>query len=276
MPPSSYVFDAPHGGHALDIDSLYKQDLGELRQEMEESILSDRELEDLAKHCEKARSATDRAIFLNSHQMNLNFIGGIANGSMLCVLDPGHIKEVHDIKAEYKAKNMERIISAVRGNIDLVLTGNHDLGTQNTTMVHPDLVAELWMPYFKRVNDAAHGARSDVRTFLHSCGAIYDILDQIIEAGFDILNPIQWTAGGHSYKDWKDKGRNRIVFWGGGTDSQHTMPLGTVEEIRKHVSEIVSYMKKDGGFIFCNTHNLTAEIAPEKISAIYDEASKVR
>jgi len=276
MPPASTVFDAPHGGHAFDLDNLYHIDLAEFREELERKMITDRELEDLAKTCEKIRRTTDRAIFLNGFEIPLGFIGGIANGSMLALLDPDHVKEYHDIKAEYYSKRIEKVITAVKGNIDLVLAGNQDLGTQNKTIVSPETISELWMPYFKRVTDAAHGAWGEVKTFLHSCGAIYDILDQVVDAGFDILNPVQWTAGGHSYKEWKDKARNRLVLWGGGVDSQHLLPLGTVEDIKAHVREVVSYMKRDGGFVFCNIHNLTAEVVPEKIKAIYETAVTVR
>lgn len=276
MPPSSTVFDSPHGGHALDVDNLYKIDLEEYREEQERKRITEQELEDLAKMCEDVRKATDRAVFLTENDLHLGFVGGIANGSMLTILDPDYIKEYHDIKAEYKSERMEKVIKAVKGNVDLVLSGNHDMGTQNTTIIAPEAFNEMWMPYFKRVNDTIHSANSDVKTFLHSCGAVYDVMDYIIGANFDILNPVQWTAGGHSYKEWKDKARKRLVLWGGGVDSQHLLPLGTVEEIRAQVREIVSYLKKDGGFVFCNIHNLTADIVPEKISAIYDEAKKVK
>ncbi|MDX1357704.1 MAG: uroporphyrinogen decarboxylase family protein [Clostridia bacterium] len=275
MPVGSTVFDAPHGGHAFDIDNVYKIPLEDLRMELEAKMLSDREIDELAEGCRRVREATDRAVFLNGFNVNLGFIGGIANGSMLCLLEPDYVKSYNGMKGEYVAAQMEKIIKAVGGNIDVVLTGNHDMGTQNTTIIAPDLIDELVMPYFRMVNDAAHGARSDVKTFLHSCGAIYDVIDSVIDAGFDILNPVQWTAGGHSFKEWKDKSRNRITLWGGGVDSQHLLPLGTLDEIKAQVKEVVSYMKKDGGFVFCNIHNLTAEVGPDKIKAIYDTAKAI-
>jgi len=275
MPTGSTVFDSPHGGHAFDINNVYKIPLEDLKTELERKILSDRQLDDFALGCRKVRESTDRAVFLNAFGVNLNFIGGIANGSMLCLLEPEYVKDYNMMKAEYTAIQMERIIKAAGGNIDLVLSGNHDMGTQNATIVSPDIIEEMIMPYFKIVNDAAHSANPGIKTFLHSCGAIYDIIDKVIDAGFDILNPVQWTAGGHSYKEWKDKARNKLTLWGGGVDSQHLLPFGTIEEIRNQVSEVVPYMKKDGGFIFCNIHNLTAEVGPEKISAIYDMAKRI-
>ena len=87
--------------------------------------------------------------------------------------------------------------------------------------------------YYRRVNDAIHEAAPQVKTFLHSCGAIYDILDLVIDSGFDVVNPVQWTAGGHSYREWKDRCRNRIALWGGGVNAQQTLVLGTVEDVDK-------------------------------------------
>lgn len=272
MPPSSNVFDSPHGGHELDLSNIKKIPLEDLREELESKMLDDREIEKLALICRQVRESTDRAVFLNGYEVNLNFVLGIANGSMLCVLEPNYVKAYNGMKAEYMAVQMEKIITAVGDNVDLVLSGNQDMGTQNTTIVSPDIIDELIMPYFKIVNDAAHRANPNMKTFLHSCGAIYSVIDSVIDAGFDILNPVQWTAGGHSYKEWKDKARNRITLWGGGVDSQHVLPIGTIQEIENQVEEVVPYLKKDGGFVFCNIHNLTAEIGPEKIQAIYSKA----
>lgn len=272
MPEGSTVFDSPHGGHGFDIDNVYKIPLDDLRAELEQKILTDRQLEEFAIGCRSVREATDRAVFLNGFEVNLNFIGGIANGSMLCLLEPEYVKSYNSMKAEYTAAHMERLIKVAGENIDLVLSGNQDMGTQNTTIVSPDIIDEMILPYFKVVNDAVHGANPNMKTFLHSCGAIFDVIDGVIDAGFDILNPVQWTAGGHSYREWKDKARNKLTLWGGGVDSQHLLPLGTIEEIKDQVREVVPYMKKDGGFVFCNIHNLTAEVTPDKIKAIYDTA----
>lgn len=275
MPVGSTVFDSPHGGHAFDIDNVFKLPLDELRTQLESRIMTDRQLENFALKCRKVRESTDRAVFLNGFEININFIGGIANGSMLCLLEPEYVKQYNGMKAEYMAVQIERVVKAAGNNIDIVLSGNEDMGTQNATIVSPDIIDEMIMPYFKIVNDAAHRAKPDVKTFLHSCGAIYQVIDSVIDAGFDILNPVQWTAGGHSFKEWKDKARNKITLWGGGVDSQHVLPIGTLDEIKAQVADVVTYMKKDGGFVFCNIHNLTAEVGPEKIKAIYDTAKQI-
>ncbi len=111
---------------------------------------------------------------------------------------------------------------------------------------------------------------------MHNCGAIYDILDMIVESGFDILNPIQWPAGGHGYREWKDKLRGRATMWGGGVDTQHTLAQGTRADVLGEIAEIVPYCCTDGGFVFNNVHNLLAEVDAETVVAMYRAARDVR
>ena len=111
-----------------------------------------------------------------------------------------------------------------------------------------------------------------MKTFFHSCGAVYTLIDDIIDSGFDVLNPVQWTAGGRHWREWKDKGRGRIALWGGGVDTQTTLPLGSIEAIERQVREVVGYFQQDSGYIFCAIHNILAEIAPEKVIALYRAA----
>jgi uroporphyrinogen decarboxylase len=109
---------------------------------------------------------------------------------------------------------------------------------------------------------------------MHNCGAIYPLIDMIIEAGFDILNPVQWSAGQHSYRQWKEKCRGRIALWGGGVNAQATLPMGTVKEIQAEVREVVQCLSQGSGYVFNSIHNITAEIPPDKIIAMYEAASE--
>jgi uroporphyrinogen decarboxylase len=83
---------------------------------------------------------------------------------------------------------------------------------------------------------------------------------------------VQWSAGGHSYREWKDKCRGRLALWGGGVNTQTTLPLGSVADVKREVAEVVPYMARDSGYVFCAIHNLLAEIPPEKVLAIYRAA----
>ncbi len=275
MPSSSTVFNREHAGHDFNIDNLKKDSLIDIEEKLKNNLLDDRQVEKLAILCRNVRDTTDRAVLLNVGTMNLHFIGGIANGSMLCLLDPEYVAKVNQLKSQYTVKNYEKIIPAVKDNIDILLSGNRDMGTQISTIVAPDILNELYIKYFKYGNDAIKSMAPHLKTFLHSCGAIYEVLDYIIDANFDVINPVQWNAGERSYKEWKDKARNRITLWGGGVDSQQMLPFGTVSEIKSQVKEVVKYMKKDGGYVFSNIHNITAEVDPQKILAMYNTAKNV-
>jgi len=183
---------------------------------------------------------------------------------------PELAEELHELTTEYAIKQVERLLPAIAPFIDIMMMASDDWGTQNSLIASPDVYKELFKPYQKRVNEACHKAAPEVKTFLHSCGAIYPILDGIIEAGFDIINPVQWSAGGHSYKEWKDKCRGRIAMWGGGVNSQVTLPFGSVEDVAKEAGEVAAYLGQDGGYVF---NNILAEIEPEKIIAMYNAAS---
>ncbi len=150
-----------------------------------------------------------------------------------------------------------------------------DWGTQNTLIASPKVYRDLFLPTYRRINREIHAIAPRVKRFLHSCGAIYDLIDLVIESEFDVLNPVQWCAGKATYRDWKDRARGRIALWGGGVNSQVTLPLGTVDDVVAEVSKVVHTMKQDGGFVFCNIHNILAEVAPEKVIAMYRTAAAV-
>ncbi len=274
MLEDSLVFTEAHGGQKLDLDNIYKESFEDLTERLERDLLSERDADKVASECERARSENDRAIFISNLILGLGFIGGMANGSMLCMLEPEYIKEHNKILTHYAVKNIELLLPLIKDNVDVILSGGKDMGTQNATIISPEALRELYLPYFKQVNDVIHSIDKKQKTFLHSCGAIFPILDDIIESGFDIINPVQWMAGESSYKQWKDKARNRITLWGGGIDCQHVLPFATPREVAEHVSEIVGYLKKDGGYVFNNIHNITGEVSAKSVVAMYEAANK--
>jgi uroporphyrinogen decarboxylase len=117
-----------------------------------------------------------------------------------------------------------------------------------------------------------HHLAPHLKTFLHCCGAVYDLLDSIIEAGFDALNPVQWSAGSATVQQWKDKARGRLALWGGGVNTQTTLPFGSVADVEREVQAVTRVLAADSGFVFCAIHNLLAEIPPEKVIALYRTA----
>lgn len=276
MVPSSYVFDADHGGEPFNIFQLEpkKETIESVKIQLEAAKLSDEKIVSIREYCKKARNSTDRAILFNGLPMGLKYRNGMAEWSMFCLTDPDYVEEIHSCITDYWLDNAKRLLPEISSYIDIFMANSDDQGTQNSTILPPKIYNQLYVPYYKLMNNEIHHSAPNLKSFLHSCGAIFPLLDSIIEAGFDIINPVQWSAGNHSYREWKDLCRKRIVLWGGGINSQSTLPFGNLHEIELETKEICSYLKKDGGYIFTAIHNILAEISPEKIITLYNAAKQ--
>ncbi len=278
MPPAAYVFDSEHAGQPLVLEGdLPRPDLEKVEEELAKTLLTREQLSQIAEMGRHARHSTDRAIMFHGLQAGIgigNFTGG-AMFPMLCLTEPEFVVQLHEIVISHALRQLERLLPDLGPNFDVYMCSADDWGTQNATIAAPAIYRDLFQPYYQRMNDAIHQLAPNVKTFFHSCGAIFNILDDIIDSGFDVLNPVQWTAGGHHWREWKDKTRGRIALWGGGVDTQEMLPLGSVEAIEKQVREITAYMQQDSGYVFCAIHNILAEIAPEKVIALYRAASSV-
>jgi uroporphyrinogen decarboxylase len=277
MVTSSFVFDDEHGGQPLDLSAdLPKLDLKKFRQEFSAGELHDDQIASLRDLCRRVRGSSERAIFFNDDAvgapMAIGGTSGLAIFPMLCLTEPDYVTELHEIFVERTIHNIRALLPEIRDNIDIIMLAADDWGTQSNLIASPKIYTKLFHPYYRRLIDECHRIAPDVKLFIHSCGAIYNSIDLVIESGFDILNPVQWPAGGHTYQEWKNKARRRIALWGGGVNSQATLPLGTVEDVRREVTDVSGFMKGDGGYVFCNVHNILAEIAPEKVIAMYQAA----
>ena len=277
MVPDSYVFDELHGGQPLDLSAeLPKPDLKRVKAHMAAHELRDEQIAATAALCRRVRESTDRAVFMNDGHLGapigIGNWGGLAIFPMLCLLEPDFVAELHEMSTEFAIRNIRALLPEIRDNVDVIMMAADDWGTQANLIASPKVYRELFLPYHQRINAVVHQEAPRVKRFLHSCGAIYNLIDLVIDSGFDVLNPVQWSAGGHSYREWKDRSRGRIALWGGGVNAQSTLPLGTVDDVEAEVHDVVSYMRKDGGFVFCNIHNILAEIEPDKVIAMYRAA----
>jgi len=276
MPPSSYVFDEEHGGQPLDLSAaLPKLDLKQLRQSMQSGVIQDERIVSIRGLCRRVRESTDRAVFFNDGTLQARIgIGahsGLAIFPILCITEPDYVTELHEIVTERAVANVRALLPEIHRDIDIIMLTADDWGTQRNLIASPKVYRELFLPYYRRLTDECHRIAPQVKLFMHSCGAIYNLIDLVIESGFDILNPVQWCAGKQSYREWKDRARGRIALWGGGVNAQVTLPLGSVDDVRREVAEVTAYMNQDGGYVFCNIHNILAEIEPEKVIAMYKE-----
>jgi len=183
---------------------------------------------------------------------------------------PDYVLAYYERKVEYLLANLRLYRDAVGDNIDAVWWGE-DFGTQTGLMISPRMFRDMVAPYYKRIWDWVH-ANTPWKVFYHCCGAIYPIIPTLIECGVDILNPVQTSARGMDPARLKTEFGDRLTFWGGGADTQQTLPYGTPEEVRDQVHERIRVFGPGGGFVFNPVHNIQADVPLENLLAMFDAA----
>lgn len=179
------------------------------------------------------------------------------------------IHRVFSREIDIALENLERIRRAVGDNADVAMICGTDFGTQSSTFCSAETFQSLYAPYYKRVNDWIH-EHTRWRTFKHSCGAVEPFLPLFADAGFDIINPVQCSAAGMDPQTLKDRHGDRLVFWGGGVDTQKTLPFGTPAQVRDEVLQRCRIFSKDGGFVFNAIHNVQAKTPVENVVAMIE------
>jgi hypothetical protein len=180
-----------------------------------------------------------------------------------------YIHKIFERQCEIAIENLERIYAAVGEQVQAVFICGTDFGTQTSAFCSVNTLRELYFPYYKQVNDWIH-AHTPWKTFKHSCGAVSKFIPSFIEAGFDILNPVQCSATGMEPEKLKAEFGERIVFWGGGVDTQKVLPFGTPAEVREQVLHRCEIFAPGGGFVFNTIHNVQAGTPVANIVAMLD------
>ena len=191
------------------------------------------------------------------------------------VTRPGYIHAVFERQAEVALQNLEQLHAAVGDRVTVIQTNGTDFGTQNGPFCSPKMYRDLYLPYQQRVNGWIH-AHTPWKTFMHCCGGIEPLLESIIEAGFDILNPVQCSARGMDPATLKRRFGNRLVFWGGGVNTQETLPFGTPRAVRDEVRRRIEIFAPGGGFVFNAIHNVQADAPIENVLAMFDAVAEYR
>jgi hypothetical protein len=181
----------------------------------------------------------------------------------------GYIHQVFERQCEIGIQNLARIHARIGDAVDCVFLCGTDFGTQTSAFCSVATFRELWFPYYKRVNDWVH-ANTAWKCFKHSCGSVERFFESFIEAGFDIINPVQCSAAGMDPATLKRKYGARLVFWGGGVDTQKTLPFGAPQQVRDEVLRRCEIFAPGGGFVFNAIHNLQAGAPVANIVAMLD------
>jgi uroporphyrinogen-III decarboxylase len=180
-----------------------------------------------------------------------------------------YIKEVFASQAEIAIKNLQRIHQAIGDRVHVVWLDGTDLAAQNTLFCSPDTYRELYLPFSRKLNDWIH-AHTKWKSMKHCCGGCEPLIEGFIEAGFDVLNPVQTSATGMDPQGLVDKYGGRIVFWGGGVDTQKVLPFGTPDEVRQQVTERLRIFNQKNGFVFTTIHNIQCNTPTENVLAMFE------
>ena len=180
-----------------------------------------------------------------------------------------YIHKIFQKQVEYALENLQKFYQVVGDALDVCFICGTDFGTQDSSFCSVETFRELWAPYYKQMNDWIH-ENTGWKTFKHSCGSVKKFIPEFIACGFDILNPVQCSAKDMEPQDLKNSFGKDIVFWGGGVDTQKTLPFGKPEDVRREVLERCEIFGKDGGFVFNTIHNIQARTPLENIVAMID------
>lgn len=195
---------------------------------------------------------------------------GMENFLMALVAEPRFadrlMEQITDIYIESCNAYLDQV-----GRYIQVFTCWDDVCTQNGWMVRPDTYRKMVKPKEKRLVEAIR-KKTNAKIFFHGCGAVFDLIPDLIDVGFDIVNPVQVSARGMDTKKLKAQYGKDIVFWGGGVDTQHVLPFGTPQEVADEVKRRIDDLAPGGGFVFAPIHNIQAFVPPQNIVTMYDTA----
>ena len=195
-------------------------------------------------------------------------IRGVADWYMLLASDPDFVRQIFDVQLKYVLENLEKIHNVVGEAPDALYVCGTDFGTQIGTFCSIETFRSLYKPYYVAVNDWIH-THTKWKTFKHSCGAVHDFIPEFIDCGFDILNPVQWSAANMDRRELKREFGKDIVFWGGGINCQHTLPNATPKQVYDEALECCRIFGEGGGYVYNTIHNIQAKIPAENVLALF-------
>jgi hypothetical protein len=278
MPKDGWYFDAIVRQPPIDDEALRVEDNLE-----EFGPLSDAEVAYFAAEAERLYTQTDKAIFaslVGSSFGDIAFVPGtqlkhpkgirdVAEWYMSTVTRRDFVYQVFERQCDIALANLEKLYPLLGERISVLFVTGADFGMQTGSFISPQAYRELYQPFHKRVNDWVH-SHTGWKTFIHSCGSVWTLIEDFIQAGFDIMNPVQCSAAHMDPAQLKEKFGERITFWGGGVDTQRTLPFGTPDQVRQEVRERIKIFGPGGGFVFNTIHNVQPQTPVENLLALYE------
>jgi hypothetical protein len=277
MPRSGYFFDALDRQQPIDDSTLKVEDnLEEFGPVTEQDLAYWRNQVNSIENDSKAYVASlggtalgDIALVPVVGLKNPKGIRGVEEWYISTLIREDFIKEIFDRQTDIAIENLKLLYDVIGNKIDVVFTCGTDFGTQNSTFCSPETFDRMWLPYYKKVNDWIH-LNTSWKTFKHSCGAVEPLLKHFIEAGFDIINPVQINASGMDSRKLKKEYGDNLVFWGGGVDTQGAFAFGTPTQVKEQVKIQCEILNNNGGFVFNTVHNIQANVPFENVVAMLE------
>ena len=284
MPKDGFYFDPITRLATVDDATLKVED------NLEEFVpIADRDLTYLRDRAELLYSTTDKTILLNPGGTSFGSFSGTTAPSLKCpkgirsveewqmstITRRDHLIKIFERQCEIGLANFQKIFDAVGNRVTAVITSYTDFGAQNGPFISPQTYRTLYKPFNKAVNDWVH-KNTTWKTFTHCCGSVRALLPDFVEAGFDILNPVQTSAANMDPAELKRSFGDVFTFWGGGVDTQRTLPFGTPGEVREQVRQRLKIFGTGGGFVFNPVHNVQSRAPVENILAMYEAVREFR
>ena len=233
--------------------------------------------EQLRTNAVQMRQHTDRAILIVAG-CNLfewgTFLRRLDNFLMDLVLEPLQVERLLDALMERHLKTLEKVCRAV-GDVADILRFGDDLGMDTGPLMKPDIYRKFFKPRHTILCDYVH-IHSKMNTFLHSCGSIYRLIPDLIEAGYDILNPVQINSRDMEPSRLKQEFGSQVTFWGGGADTRAILNRAAPQVVKDHVRRNIETFAPGGGFVFGTVHNIMPDVPPENISAMFEAVNEYR
>ena len=216
------------------------------------------------------RNSTDKALMITCG-CNLfewgTFLRRMDNFLMDIYCDEENVEALVEQLMVRHLATLEKVCAAVGDVVDILRFGD-DLGMTTGLFMAPEKYQKLFKPHHTKLNEYVH-AHSNMKTLLHSCGSLYPIIPDLIEAGYDILNPVQTSARQMDPETLKREFGKDITFWGAGCDTKSVLNRGTPDQVYDHCRRMIEIFNQDGGFVFNQEHNILPDVPPENILAMY-------
>jgi len=264
MPSKGYYFDPIRAtGMSAELNLI---DPDEYRRRL--GPISDEDLECAAQQARELYENTDYALLGMFQGCSIGIPLSFGDWMVALAQEPDWCREILLAGAEQGVENVKLYHQAVGDRCAAWLISGTDYGSQRGELFRPEVFEDLYVPAYRIVNDAIH-ATTTSKSMIHTCGSVRQILGPLADAGCDIINPVQVTAANMDAAELKAEFGDRLVFWGGGVDTQGTLPEASPEEVATQVHERCHIFGQGGGFVFGAIHNIQPDTPVENLMAMF-------